>query len=69
MLVVILYYAIQNLQHEGFVNPSYTNFSIKFLTAEESRKFLLNDPDEYVRKEARKAKERLESKQNNHENI
>ena len=48
LLVVILYYAIQNLQHEGFVNPSYTNFSIKFLTAEESRKFLLNDPDEYV---------------------
>lgn len=48
VLCVLLYYAIQNLQHEGFINPSYSNFTIKFLTAEESKKFLLNDPDEYV---------------------
>ena len=46
LLVVIFYYAIQNLQHEGFINPPYSN--IQFLTAEETKEFLLNDPDEYV---------------------
>ena len=46
LLFVVLYYAIQNLQKEGFINAPTSN--VQFLTAKETSNFLLNDPDEYV---------------------
>jgi hypothetical protein len=47
LLFTVLYYAIQNLQKEGFINsPNIAN--VTFLTAKETATFFLNDPDEYV---------------------
>lgn len=45
-LCVLLKYAIDNLKREGFINLSYS--TVKFLTANETKQFLLNDGDEYV---------------------
>jgi len=46
LLAVLLKRAVYNLQHEDFLNPHFTN--VQFLTANETRQYLVDDPDEYV---------------------
>jgi hypothetical protein len=47
ILGLLFYYAVNYLQHEEFINYS-NNSPVTFLTAEETKKFLQDDPDEYV---------------------
>jgi len=47
LLAILLKYAITNLQREGFVNPIF-NSEVTFLSADQTKQFLLNDPDEYI---------------------
>jgi hypothetical protein len=46
ILCVLFYYTVKYLQHENFVN--YSTPPVTFLTAEQTKKFLRDDPDEYV---------------------
>lgn len=45
---MLLKHAIKTLQTEGFVDHGIVNNEVTFLTAQQTKKFLLNDPDEYV---------------------
>jgi hypothetical protein len=56
LILVVLYFGIKNLQKEGFAiqwkpdytNPNKNNAKVTFLPAEETAKFIMSDPDDYI---------------------
>ena len=50
LILVVLYFGITNMQKEGFIvqwTPS-NNMKLTFLTAQETAKFIMSDPDNYT---------------------
>jgi len=48
LIIVVVYYAQQYLVKEGFAMPWDCGDKMKFLSSQETREFLMKDPDSYV---------------------